>query len=150
MAVADEAVATLHDLLARRMDEYQRRLNQLDKKGADDFATVVNAAFFEATRRRFMKDGKPAGDTEVIDYVAYARSWDEGSAEEIDPQTGELLINFALEKLSLDALNGLDKDVSFRTTMMLLATFTRDADYSEDELAEFMESVKEVARAMLS
>jgi hypothetical protein len=150
MTVADEAVATLHDLLARRFDEYTRRLNQLSKEEASDFSTMVNAAFFEAARRRFMKDGKAASDADVIDYVAYARSWDEGAAEEIDPQIGELMINFVIEKLSMDALKDIDNNVAFRTKMMLLAAFTRDADYSEDEVAEFMEQAKEVAKEMLA
>jgi len=150
VAVADEAVATLHDLLARRFDEHSRRLNQLSKSEVNHFTAMINAAFFEAARSRFIKDGKPASDAEVIDYVAYARSWDEGSAEEIDPDAGERLINVVIEKLPLDALDDLDNNVVFNSKLMLLASFVREANYTEEGLAEFIQQARNTAEEMLS
>jgi hypothetical protein len=150
VAVADEAVATLHDLLARRFEEHSRRLNQLSKSEVEHFTAMIDAAFFEAARSRFIKDGKPAGDDEIIGYVAYARSWDEGSAEEIDPDAGERLINVVIEKLPLNALDNIDNDVAFNSKLMLLAAFVREADYSEEELAAFIRQVRGTAEEMLA
>jgi hypothetical protein len=150
VTVADEAVATLHDLLARRMDEHSRRLNQLSKSEAHDFSTMINAAFFEAVRSHFIRDSKPAAEAEVIDFVANARSWDEVAAEEIDPDTGERLINVLIERLPMNALDDLDKDVAFNTKLMLLATLVREANYSDDELAEFIQQARATAEEMLS
>jgi hypothetical protein len=148
--VADEAVATLHDLLARRFEEHSRRLNQLSKTEAEHFAAMIDAAFFEGARSRFIQGGKAADDAEVIDYVAYARSWDEGSAEEIDPDAGERLINVVIEKLPLEALDDIDNEVAFSTKLMLLASFVRESNYSEEGLAEFIRHARDTAAEMLS
>ncbi|GLZ05183.1 hypothetical protein Acsp03_26490 [Actinomadura sp. NBRC 104412] len=151
MTVTDEAAATLHDLLSRRFDEHSRRLHQLSKSEVDHFTAMINAAFFEAARSRFIKDGKPASDAKVIDYVAYARSWDEGSAEEIDPDAGERLINVVIEKLPLDALDDLDNNVVFNSKLMLLASFVREANYTEEELlAKLIQQARNTAEEMLS
>jgi hypothetical protein len=148
--VADEAVATLHDLLARRFEEHSRRLNQLNKTEVEHFTAMIDAAFFEGARSRFIRDGKTADDAEVIDYVAYARSWDAGSAEEIDPDAGERLINVVIEKLPMEALDDIDNEVAFNTKLMLLASFVRESNYSEEGLAEFIRQARDTAAEMLS
>jgi hypothetical protein len=150
MAVSGVAVNALHELLAGHLEEYRQRLQQLDQAEARHFSTIVNAAFLEAARERFIKDGTPASDEEVIDYVAWARSWADSTAQELDPKAGELLINVVIEKLPLAALDDLDGNTAFSGKLLLLATLIREAKLDEEGLAKFMERARETADMMLS
>ncbi|GLZ05184.1 hypothetical protein Acsp03_26500 [Actinomadura sp. NBRC 104412] len=151
MTVTDRAVATLRTLLKGELEEHERLLNAMDENEANiGYSALVNAAFFEAARRRFLKDGKPASDAEVIDYVAYARSWSDRVAEDIDPSIAETVINMAIEKIPANANKELDNNAAYTNKLMLLAVLTRDANYSEGELEEFMEQTQELAAEIVS
>ncbi|MFD0856428.1 hypothetical protein ACFQ07_29580 [Actinomadura adrarensis] len=143
-------MSALHDLLAGRPDEHTQRFNQLEKVELRQFTTMVNAAFFEGARQRFLKDGVPATDEEIIDYVAWARTWDDSTAQELDPDTGEQLIKVVVEKLPMTAMDDLDNNISYSSKLMLVATFVREAKYDEEGLAEFMARVRKTADMMLS
>jgi hypothetical protein len=151
MPITDRAVATLRNLLRGDLEEHERLLNAMDRNEANiGYSALVNAAFFEAARRRFLKDGKPASDAEVIDYVAYARSWSDRVAQEIDPSIAEVVINLAIEKLPMSANQQLDNNAAYANKLMLLAALTRDANYPEGALEEFIRQTRELAEELVS
>ncbi|RFS86551.1 hypothetical protein D0T12_08270 [Actinomadura spongiicola] len=143
MVDIDKQVAALHALLAGRTDENRRILHALSHEELNvGYAAVVSAAFFELARRRFIKDGKPAGDAEVIAFVADARGRTSDAAEIIDPEVAEVAINFVLGKLPLDAYDNVDDNAAFRAKGLLVGIMVADEDLSEAELDAFMLKVR--------
>ncbi|RKS73723.1 hypothetical protein BZB76_4426 [Actinomadura pelletieri DSM 43383] len=139
MAVTDDQVAALHAQLAGRTDEHRRLLNKLDRAKANEgYAALITAAFFEATERRFIKDGTVANNAEVIDFVASLRATSNEIPDIIDPKLAELFINYVLGKLPTDALQSIDDEIAFGMKILLLAGLIRDLQFNEAELSEFL------------
>lgn len=139
----DQQVAGLHALLAERADESRYQLADLghDELNAG-YTAVISAAFFELARRRFSKDGEPAGDAEIIDFVAEARGRTTGAAETIDPEVAEIAINVVLGKLPPDAYDHVADDAGFRAKSLLVAIMVADEDFGKAELDAFMTRVR--------
>jgi hypothetical protein len=151
MTVTDKVVATLHAQLKGQFDEFERLLGQLNESEAGRGLTaLVNAAFYEATQRRFMKNEKPASDAEVIDFVAATREKYEEVAESIDPDIAERLINYALEKLPSEANRDIDRNVAFQTQHLLMLSMVTEADYNDEQVAQFMREARDTAEEILS
>lgn len=150
MTITDNQVAALHAQLAGRFDEYRRLLSDMTKEEANvGFAALVAAGFFEAIRRRFIRDGEPASDAEVIEFVADSRGRTTNAAKIIVPDIAELIINLSLGKLPIDAKEGIDDNVSFKIKTLLLALLIADEDFSEVELEDFLVNVRELAEESL-
>lgn len=150
MQPIDKQAAALHALLARRFDENQRLLGQLSAEEVNvGYAAVISAAFFELVRRRFIRDGKPASDAEVIEFVAEARGRTGEAVDIIDPQTAEIATNFVLGKLPLDAYDSVNDNVAFRTKSLLVAIMAADEDFGDSELDAFMAKVRDLAEESL-
>ncbi|TMR03685.1 hypothetical protein ETD83_10170 [Actinomadura soli] len=141
----DKQVSALRAQLAGRADENRRLLGELSHEELNvGYAAVISAAFFELARRRFIKDGKPASDVEIIEFVAEARGRTTDAAEIIDPAVAEIAINYVLGKLPLDAYDDVDDNVGFRVKSLLVAVMVADEDFSEAELDAFMTKVREL------
>lgn len=150
MTTIDKQVTALHALLAGRFDESQRLLRNLSPEEVNvGYAAVISAAFFELTQRRFIRDGKPASDAEVIDFVAEARSRTEEAVKVIDPQIAELAINFVLGKLPLDAYDDVDDNIAFRLKSLLVAIMAADENFSDSKLDAFMVRVRALTEESL-
>lgn len=143
MAVTNEQVAALHAQLAGRTDEHRRLLQQLDRAEANvGYSALVAAAFYQAAERRFIRDGKVATRAEVIDFIASVRARSDESVDLIDPDIAEHMI---LQVLGLDAGSDaadIDHDVAFETQIVLMAALVGDAEFTEEELDDFMEKVR--------
>ncbi|WUI01501.1 hypothetical protein OHR68_06675 [Spirillospora sp. NBC_00431] len=151
MTITDEQVALLQAQLAGRVDEYRRLLDQIDKERANvGYDALVSAGFFEAARRRFITDGKPAGDAEVVQYVADVRRRTDSSADKIDPDIAERSINFVLGKLPFGANDDIDGNAGFQVKLLLLAAFVGEEQFNDAELDTFMARVRELAEESLS
>lgn len=144
MTVAiDRQVAALHALLAGRVEENRRLLGELSHEELNvGYAAVISAAFFELARRRFIRDGEPADNAEVIAFVADARTRTEDAADIIDPAVAETAINYVLGKLPLDAYDGVDGNVGFQVKSLLVAIMVADEDFGDDGLDAFMTKVR--------
>jgi len=150
MTITDDQVAALQAQLSGRFDEYQRLLNSMSKEEANlGYATLVQAAFFNAVRRRFIRNGRPASDIDVIEFVADARGRTPNAAEIIVPDIAELLINLTIGKAPLEANKDLDDNVSFRIKALLLTMLVTDENFSEAELEEFMAEARELGEESL-
>ena len=151
MTVTDKVVATLRAQLTGQFDEFERLLAQLNENEAGrGLPALVNAAFYEATQRRFIKDGKASSDAEVIDFVANAREQHEEVAQSIDPGIAERLINYALDKLPPDANRDIDRNVGFKTQHLLMLSIVAEEDYNEDQVTEFLQEARNTAEEMIS
>lgn len=151
MIVTDDQVAALRAQLVGDVDEHRRLLSQLDPKAANvGYVALITAAFMEAVRQRFVRDGKPADDDEIIDFVASVRGRGEDLTKVIDPTVAETLIKIAIEKLPPDARDDISGEVSNGHKIVLLAGLTADAELTSDELDEFLETAREYVEEMLS
>ncbi|XRQ13857.1 hypothetical protein ACN3XK_24115 [Actinomadura welshii] len=143
MTVTDKQVAALHAQLAGRGEEHKRLFAELD---ADEvgygYSALVAAAVYEAIERRFVRDGKIADDSEVIDFVANLRSRTADVAEDLDPVIAERLIFHSLGK---GEINDIDQKVFFGTQILVLAGLIADAGLSEAELDSFMNVARGIA-----
>ncbi|RKS77116.1 hypothetical protein BZB76_2490 [Actinomadura pelletieri DSM 43383] len=149
MTITDEQVATLRAQLQGHGDEHSRLLNRLDKKASNQYASLVTAAFFEATRRRFMKDEEVADDAEVIEFVTSVRLR-MADPELLDPQVGETLINIALGKLPPEARKGISGGASHGSKILLLAGLVADAQFNAEELDAFLATARGMADEVFS
>ncbi|HEY8479528.1 MAG TPA: hypothetical protein VIL71_06825 [Spirillospora sp.] len=137
-------MATLRAQLSGRPDEYHKLLNQMDNAEANRYLSLVTAAFFEAARRRFITDGKPADDAEIIDFVTSVRLR-LSEPTSIDPHAAETLIKVAVEKAPPEARDGISAEVSNATKTVLLAGLVGDEQYSPEQLEEFLTAARELA-----
>ena len=143
MTVTDKQVAALHAQLAGQGEEHKRLFAELD---ADEvghgYSALVAAAVFEAIDRRFVKDGKVADDTEVIDFVGRLRSRTADVADNLDPVIAERLI---LHSLGKGEISDIDQKVFFGAQILVLAGLIADAELSEGELDSFMNVARGIA-----
>lgn len=144
MAVLDEQEATLHALLANRFDEYESKLNALDREEANSgYNALVGAAFAIAADHRFPEGTKTA---EIIEYVGSVRSRGEGAAR-IDPEVAERV----LLMVSADAdVDDIDPNVQFETQLVLLAALISDQNLNGTELDAFMTKARKLADRWLA
>ncbi|RFS82493.1 hypothetical protein D0T12_27230 [Actinomadura spongiicola] len=137
MKITDEHVATLRAQLSGDTDEYARRLDELvSTETQATYTTLITAAFFEAVDRRFVINGKTAGDREIIDFVATKREINPIAAERLDPVIAEQVLAHALGKGSIPG--DIDSDTLMETQVLLLAALIGEADLSESELEAFL------------
>ncbi|GAA4232752.1 hypothetical protein GCM10022254_33520 [Actinomadura meridiana] len=149
--VTDDQVAALRAQLAGQGDEHRRLLNQLDPKAANiGYTALVTGAFFEAVRRRFLKDGRPADDGEIIDFVTSVRLRLEEEESKLDPNVGEIMIKVALGKLPVEARKSISGDVGHGSQILLLAGMIGDAGFTPDELDEFLRKARFFAEELRS
>ncbi|MGI5205223.1 hypothetical protein ACQEU6_27040 [Spirillospora sp. CA-108201] len=143
MPVTDHQMATLRSQLTGRIDEHRRLLSQMDHAAANRYVSLLIAAFFEAAIRRFVRDGSPVDDTEIIKFVASVRNRlaDPG---DLDAQVALTLIKIAIDKLPVEAQKGISLDVSNGTRIILLSGMVGALNLSPDQLEEFLNA----ARAM--
>lgn len=136
MSITDDQVATLRAQLAGQDEEHARGLDRLDTEEAkNNYVTLVTGAFFEAVDRKFMRNGKVADRSEVINFIAYQREIHPDSADALDPHAAELVILDALGKGSMESLDG---ETIFGTQILLLAALVGEAHFSDDELDAFL------------
>lgn len=141
MPVTDHQMATLRAQLTGRIDEHRRLLSQMDLATANQYLSLATAAFFEAAMRRFVRDGSPVDDAEIIEFVTSVRLR-LGDPDDLDPQVAETLIKVAVEKLPVEAQNGIDSDVSNGTKIILLSGMVGDLDPTPDQLEEFLNAAR--------
>ncbi|TYB46630.1 hypothetical protein [Actinomadura chibensis] len=141
--VTDDQVAALRAQLAGQGDEHRRLLNRLDPEAANiGYTALVTGAFFEAVRRRFLKDGKPADDAEIIDFVSSVRLRLEEEEDRLDPNVAEIMIKVALGKLPVEARKDISGDVGYRSQILLVAGLVGDAQLTSDELDDFLRKAR--------
>ncbi|WP_395109875.1 hypothetical protein [Actinomadura sp. SCN-SB] len=146
MQIRDQITRTLYAQLARQWDDHKQLMSQLTKEEINGpYVQLITAAFLEAVQRRFLKAGQPASEEEVIDYVASSRARSDDAAETIDPVIAEKQINVALERLPPEAMDDVDNNVAFDTQVFLLSLLVADADYTPDQLSEFVERSRDLA-----
>jgi len=151
MNITDQMARALYAQLARQWDDHKRLMDQLSKEEVNGpYVQLITAAFFEAVQRRFVKDDRPAGDDEVVDYVASARARSEDAAETIDPILAENQINVALQKAEPGVMDGVDNNTAFENQVFLLNLLVSDADYTPDELDEFVARSRDLAEEFFS
>ncbi|MFG2249410.1 hypothetical protein [Spirillospora sp. NPDC048823] len=151
MIVTDDQVAALRAQLKGDSEKHRRLLNQLDPEAANvGYVSLVGGAFFEAARRRFLKDGIPADDAEIIDFVTSVRMWIDDQGDKLDPNASEIMIKIAIEKLPPEARSGISGDDGFRLQSFLLAGLISDAGLSPAELESFLATARSNAEEMHS
>ena len=147
MPVTDHHVATLRAQLMGQREEHLRLANQLDPEEANtQYAALVAAAFIEAVERRFMKDGKPADESEVVDFVARVRETDDEMPDIINPELAESMILHLLEKGTIAEA---DKNTKFGHQIVLLASLIGEEQPTEAELDAFSSSARSLADELL-
>ncbi|WUH98557.1 hypothetical protein OHR68_34405 [Spirillospora sp. NBC_00431] len=151
MAITDDQVAALRAQLAGRVDEHKRLLDRLDPEGANvGYVALVGAAFFEAARRRFRRNGVSSDDAEIIDFVAGVRERGEDLAQSIDAGVAETLIKIAIQKLPAEERQHIDGRTAYGHQILLLAGFVSDEQFSPAELDEFLVRARDLGEEMLS
>jgi hypothetical protein len=143
MAVTDEQVATLRAQLAGDFDEHKRLLEQLDPVAArTGYTALIAAGFFEAVDRRFVREGKVADDSEIIEFVSSVRARSDEAGAKIDPVAAERLIRHSLGRGSIADL---DDETVISTQMFMLAGLIADEQFDAAGLDGFMAEVREIA-----
>ncbi|WP_157430362.1 hypothetical protein [Actinomadura macra] len=144
--MTDDQVATLRAQLAGRPAKHHRQVRRPDPSEAGaGYSALISAAFFEAARRRFVRNGWPAEDGEVADFVASARGRSKRAIDVIVPGVAERVINHAIGKLPLEANDDIDPNVATRVKTLLLAALVGDEQFSDAKLDRFMTRARELA-----
>lgn len=147
MRVTDEQVATLCAQLRGDISEHRRLLHELDSDEANiGYPALIAAAFIEATERRFMKDGKSAEASEVIDFVAKVRETDDEMPDVISAQIAEGMIFHLLEKGTMVEA---DEETKLGHQIVLTAALVADEKFTEDELDAFLRDARSLADELL-
>lgn len=151
MAITDDQVAALRAQLEGRYDEHRQILRRLDQ--AEDnvaYNALVSAAFFTASRDRFLRGGKAVDTAEIIEFVAHTRERVADVADDIDPSVAERLILFVIGELPVDANDDIQGNAAFVTKLLLLGALVHDANPSDSELDAFMTKVRRMAESAVS
>jgi len=145
--VTDDQVATLRAQLKGNLAEHRQLLSELDPDEANvGYAALIAAAFIEAAERRFIKDGRAADESEVIDFVARVRETDDEMPGIINPELAESMILHLLEKgTTIEA----DESTKLGHQIVLLAFMIGEEQLNESELEEFLSSARSLADALL-
>jgi hypothetical protein len=148
MPVTDHQVAVLRAQLKGNSEEHKRLADQLTPEEANkEYTALVAGAFIEAVERRFLKNGKAAEKSEVVDFVADIRQADNEMANIIDPQIAEGLILYLLKKGDLvDA----DKNKAFGHQIVLLASLVAREQFTDAQLDAFLVEARTLADQMLA
>lgn len=148
MLVTDEQVETLRAQLEGRTEEHLRMLEQLDPEQANvGYATLIGAGFLVAAERRFIRYGKYAPDSEVIDFIATLRQVNEETAQLLDPQIAERVLLAALDKGEIDDI---DDDTVVGTEIFLLGAMIYDEQLGSDEVDAFLRESRDLADRWLA
>jgi hypothetical protein len=145
MIVTDEQVATMRAQLAGDREKYERLWAQLDQDAAKmGYTALIAGAFIEAVERRFAQTGT---HTDVIEFVADARSRVDELSAKIDPLTAERLI---LAVYTDEEIDDLDANTVVRTQMLLLATLVADEQFDDAALDDFLGKARSQGDLLLS
>jgi hypothetical protein len=140
MSVTDQQVATLRAMLSGNRAEHKRLVAQLDRQSDGlGYSGLVTAAFIKAVDRRF---GKASTRTDVIEFVAEARSRSDEIAETVDPRVGERLIRKVVSDESTDDI---DARTSATAKLLLLAALIADEELDGAELDKFIADARQLA-----
>ncbi|MEU5987604.1 hypothetical protein ABZ806_01365 [Spirillospora sp. NPDC047418] len=143
MPITDLQTATLHAQLAGHGDEHQRMLGQLtSEEDQDGYSKLLATGFFEAVDQRFVKDGKIAEDSAVVDFVANLRSKTSEVADRLNPSIAERLILHALGRGEIDDIDG---NTRLSGQILILGGLIADMSLSEPELDAFMTRIRGMA-----
>lgn len=147
MPVTDEQVATLRAQLKGNLAEHRRLLSELDPEEAKvGYSALIAAAFIEAAERRFLRDDRPANESEIIEFVAKARETDDEMPDIINPQLAESMIFHLLGKGQIiDA----DENTKLGHQIILLATLVGEEEFTDAELETFLHSARSLADDLL-
>ncbi|MFD0535774.1 hypothetical protein ACFQY7_20535 [Actinomadura luteofluorescens] len=147
MSVTDKQVAALHAQLAGRpLEEHLRLFNKLDQTDNVGYAALLAAGLFEAIRRRFVRDGKAADRSEIIEFVAVVRAAGDESSDAVNPDVAEQVI---LHALSRGPLPDFDDETVLGHQIILLSALNAQANYSDAELHAFMVQIRADADELL-
>ncbi|GLZ07035.1 hypothetical protein Acsp03_45010 [Actinomadura sp. NBRC 104412] len=144
MPVKDKEYDALLALLRGRSDEHGRLLDELDPaEQARGYGALVSAALLEMAEKRFIRNGKYVPGSEVVAYVAHARSMSDAFADEVDPRIAERVLFCALDQGDLDDI---DARVIFETQLWLLVALVRDEQFASDaELESLLNEARQLA-----
>jgi|SRR5690606_2051753 hypothetical protein len=147
MRVTDDQVATLRAQLKGNLTEHRRLLRELDPDEANvGYAALIAAAFIEAAERRFIRNGKTADESEVIEFVARVRETDDEMPEIINPELAESMILHLLEKgTTIEA----DENTKLGHQIVLLTFMIGEEKLNESELEEFLSSARSLADELI-
>lgn len=147
MSITDDHVAVLRAQLAGDREEHLRLMEQLDSNEANVLYTaLVAAAFIEAAERHFIKDGKAADNSEVIEFVARVRETDDTSSDLINAQVAESMI---LDLLGKGRMADADPDTKFGHQTVLLAALVGEEQFTLTELDSFLNDARTLANELL-
>ncbi len=147
MPVTDEQVATLRAQLKGNLAEHRRLLSELDPEEAKvGYSALIAAAFIEAAERRFLRDDRPAKESEIIEFVAKARETDDEMPDIINPQLAESMI---LHLLGKGQIIDADENTKLGHQIILLATLVGEEEFTDAELETFLHSARSLADDLL-
>lgn len=147
MPITDDQVAVLRAQLSGDREEHLRLMEQLDSNEANVLYTaLVAAAFIEAAERHFIKDGKVADNSEVIEFVARVRETDDRSSDLINAQVAESMI---LDLLGKGRMVDADPDTKFGHQTVLLAALVGEEQFTPTELDSFLNDARALANELL-
>lgn len=147
MPVTDEQVATLRAQLKGNLAEHRRLLSELDPEEAKvGYSALIAAAFIEAAERRFLRDDRPADESEIIEFVAKARETDDEMPDIINPQLAESMI---LHLLGKGQIIDADENTKLGHQIILLATLVGEEEFTDAELETFLHGARSLADDLL-
>ncbi|MFF4241899.1 hypothetical protein ACFYYL_39050 [Actinomadura geliboluensis] len=145
--MTDEQVATLRAQLKGNLAEHRRLLSELDPEEAKvGYSALIAAAFIEAAERRFLRDDRPAKESEIIEFVAKARETDDEMPDIINPQLAESMI---LHLLGKGQIIDADENTKLGHQIILLATLVGEEEFTDAELETFLHSARSLADDLL-
>ncbi|WP_396453110.1 hypothetical protein [Actinomadura sp.] len=147
MTITDKQVNVLRAQLTGQHDEHLRLVRELEPGEANrEYAALVAGAFIVAVERRFIRDGKFADESEVIDFVAQVRAKSPEMPDVIDPELAESLILHLLER---GPVKEADADTKFGHQLVLLAALAGEAQLADDVLEAFISEARSIAEDLL-
>jgi hypothetical protein len=140
-AVTDEHVAALRAHLVGEHDKYERLRARFDSFEAQTgFNTLLAAAFIASVHCRF---GRRRSSAEIAKFVAAARTrYEDGAADEMDPNAAERLIKVALGDVSFE--EDLD-DKAKALQVPLLNELIGDECLDSDRIEELLDEARKLA-----
>jgi hypothetical protein len=144
--VSDLQMDVLKALVTLQGEKYGRLIDEMVEIEGPEVnrrhSILLGAAMFEATEKRFFRNGKVAPKSEIISFVAEVRSRNDRAAEELHPTLAERVL---LGALGEDDIEDLDGETFIMMETMLVAVLVADEEYTEEELDAFLRLVRRTA-----
>lgn len=134
--VTADQVEALRAYLKGDADSHNRIFGRLDPAARSGYATLIPAAFFVASEKKF----KNATKSDVIEFVSKLRSQYD-LAEDLDPRTAERLILATFTDEDIDDIPDETKGSHF---ILLLGALVNEANLSDAELDEFLAAARKL------